>query len=54
METRQEKVNRLLRIIELKEKNRASVKELNKDYAILSKKEKSLKDELKTNQLKLF
>ena len=54
METRQEKVNRLLKIIELKEKNRASVKELNKEYTILLEKEKSLKDDLKTNQLKLF
>ena len=54
METRQEKVNRLLRIIELKEKNRASVKELNKEYMLLSKREKSLKEDLKTNQLKLF
>jgi FtsZ-binding cell division protein ZapB len=54
METRQEKVNRLLKIIELKEKNRAFVKELNKEYESLSKKEKSLKEDLKTNQLKLF
>lgn len=49
MKTRKEKVNKLLRIIELKDKNRYYLKELNKEYLILLKKEKILKDDLKTN-----